>query len=711
MFVRKRPLFDKEAKGKAFDVVSTVSNEGGKGGRVVMHEPRKKVDLEKVIENSIFDFDRVFNEESANGDVYSASVTPLLEKMERQPETTATVFAYGQTGSGKTYTISSFYVQAAEDVLAIAERRGLAVSVRFFEIYGGKCFDLLSGRKQVQPLEDEKGKVNLHGLTNYSATHMMDIVDKVESGLSCRSTGSTSANEMSSRSHSLLELVIHRPGDVEDAQGKLALVDLAGSERGADRGADNRRMRQEGAEINKSLLSLKECIRALYTNGGGDHVPFRGSRLTHILRDAFIGRNSHTVLLAHISPASTTAEHSLNTLRYAHRIKESPSAAELNNNAAPRHSQQKEKDREKDKDKDKPAQLRKPFQPALAEKEPAPPPPGIEEEAVPSNSNADSNNGTGNGNDNDNASSNNRGRQRAQWRLPNRGEGIKESKAREQAQELKRHKRSGAAGVAKQGQEDPAPLKEQGQEEEEEEDGQLPPTPVRALQDQPATNAVVSRRGHERKKDGNSKQSRVEEGEGAADRDGPKERVRARERQPAGRGKRPPHAWNANERGGGAGESREAKEKEEPLARAARVKEEVSQAIAAQERVDGGGSQGGRKGEWLQTKELAAIDKHSAVKASRVEAENELMDLHASALSQLARYHDEEAAALEKAAEEKREGDADTQPYVACLERCLRDRAEVDAQLRAKLDSLKHHLEAESHAERTMEDCFFSRPL
>ena len=56
--------------------------------------------------------------------------------------------------------------------------------------------------------------------------------------------------------------------------GQFSLIDLAGNERGSET-ANDRRIRQEGAEINKSLLALKECIRAMATNQ--KHLPFRGS--------------------------------------------------------------------------------------------------------------------------------------------------------------------------------------------------------------------------------------------------------------------------------------------------------------------------------------------------------------------------------------------------------------------------------------------------
>lgn len=101
--------------------------------------------------------------------------------------------------------------------------------------------------------------------------------------------------------------------------GKLSFIDLAGSERGADVSDQNKQTRIDGAEINKSLLALKECIRAIDLNK--NHTPFRGSKLTLVLKDSFTG-NCRTVMIGNISPSNASSEHTLNTLRYADRVKE-----------------------------------------------------------------------------------------------------------------------------------------------------------------------------------------------------------------------------------------------------------------------------------------------------------------------------------------------------------------------------------------------------
>jgi kinesin family protein 2/24 len=135
---------------------------------------------------------------------------------------------------------------------------------------------------------------------------------------SFRTTQKTEANDTSSRSHAICQVFL-RDRDTGKLKGKLGLVDLAGSERGSDTKSHNAQRRAESADINTSLLSLKECIRALGQKSS--HVPYRGSKLTLILKDCF-SPDSKTTMIATVSPGASATDHSLNTLRYGDRIKE-----------------------------------------------------------------------------------------------------------------------------------------------------------------------------------------------------------------------------------------------------------------------------------------------------------------------------------------------------------------------------------------------------
>jgi kinesin family protein 2/24 len=188
----------------------------------------------------------------------------------------------------------------------------------FFEIYGGKVSDLLNGKKKLVIQEDANSKIQVSGLEERLASSEEEMNEIIEFGHSERTTHSTVANDTSSRSHAICQI------KVKDQQGKglgkLLIVDLAGSERAQDTQSNNRQRRLEGAEINKSLLALKECIRALDSKSG--HVPFRASKLTMVLRDSFLNQqSSKIVMIACINPGSSSADHTINTLRYAQRLK------------------------------------------------------------------------------------------------------------------------------------------------------------------------------------------------------------------------------------------------------------------------------------------------------------------------------------------------------------------------------------------------------
>ena len=138
-------------------------------------------------------------------------------------------------------------------------------------------------------------------------------------GNALRRQGTTSANARSSRSHGVFQILIRKNGRrTKPLFGKLTLIDLAGSERGKDTDHADRRTRVEGAEINKSLLALKECIRAM--SNKKSHLPFRASKLTQVLKDSFVG-DCRTVMIATVSPSARNVDHTTNTLRYAERVK------------------------------------------------------------------------------------------------------------------------------------------------------------------------------------------------------------------------------------------------------------------------------------------------------------------------------------------------------------------------------------------------------
>jgi len=239
-------------------------------------------------------------------------------------EAKVTCFAYGQTGSGKTYTmlgepgVPGLYLLAARDIFANLRRsrRSLSVNVSFYEIYCGKLRDLLNDRQELAAREDANQVVNIVGLEERVISSADELMQFIEFGLSQRASGVTAANDDSSRSHAVLQITLMSSNK---PLGKLSFIDLAGSERGADVHDSDKQTRLDGAEINKSLLALKECIRAL--DQEKRHTPFRGSKLTQVLKDSFTG-NCRTLMIANISPSAGNCEHTLNTLRYADRVKE-----------------------------------------------------------------------------------------------------------------------------------------------------------------------------------------------------------------------------------------------------------------------------------------------------------------------------------------------------------------------------------------------------
>ena len=321
VIVRKRPLSKKEINNGEIDCISCLNP------KVVIHECKIKIDgITKYLEDYDFYFDNTFSENESTEEIYGYTIEPMINLVLKKG--IVTCFAYGQTGSGKTYTMKGIQNLAIESLYEESQKikKKFEFYISFFEIYGGRLYDLLNNKNKLQVFDDSKGITQIYGLQEILAETKEDMLLIIEKANSIRTTHNTVTNETSSRSHAICNIVIKEKGSKEF--GKLSLVDLAGSERAEETQSNNRTRRAEGAEINKSLLALKECIRALQarkTSGNNDiHVPFRASKLTHVLRDSFVSKSdkSRIIMISCINPSYIFSNHSINTLRYSDRLKE-----------------------------------------------------------------------------------------------------------------------------------------------------------------------------------------------------------------------------------------------------------------------------------------------------------------------------------------------------------------------------------------------------
>ena len=339
VIVRKRPLNQKELSQKEVDNISIVDK-----NKVVITELKKKLDLTKYIDKKEFIFDRAYDEKSSNDLIYKEEIRPMIYNAFYQ-KAKVTCFAYGQTGSGKTYTLFGttfsqnaknqtfgLYALAGYDIFNIknSEKKfnNFWVFVSFYEIYCDTLYDLLNNRAKLETREDYKHDINIVGLSENKINSLEELIKVVNYGSKQRTIGKTGANSESSRSHGIIQLRIYDT-EKKAQHAKINFIDLAGSERESDKVNVDKKTRIDGAAINQSLLALKECIRALEMDQL--HLPFRGSKLTLVLRDSFIG-NCKTLMISTISPGYKTSEHTVNTLRYANRLKEIKSMGNIAKN-------------------------------------------------------------------------------------------------------------------------------------------------------------------------------------------------------------------------------------------------------------------------------------------------------------------------------------------------------------------------------------------
>ncbi|KAM7050042.1 kinesin-like protein KIF14 isoform 2-T2 [Molossus nigricans] len=350
--VRVRPFSQREKDENATQAVFL------NGEEIAVRHPDLRHVYSFMYDVSFWSFDESHPHYASQATVYETLAAPLVARALEGYNTC--LFAYGQTGSGKSYTMMGFGEEPGiiprfcEDLFAqVAKRQTQEVryhlEMSFFEVYNEKIHDLLVGKGErgqgKQPLRVREHPVSgpyVEALAVNAVGSYSDVQGWLQLGSKQRATAATCMNDQSSRSHSVLTLLMTRT-QRESVAGeehghrvtsRINLVDLAGSERCGPAGSSGQQLR-EGVSINKSLLTLGKVISALAELGSRRRVfiPYRESVLTWLLKES-LGGNSKTAMIATVSPAASSAEETLSTLRYARQARSIVNVARVNEDAS-----------------------------------------------------------------------------------------------------------------------------------------------------------------------------------------------------------------------------------------------------------------------------------------------------------------------------------------------------------------------------------------
>ncbi|NXT61314.1 KIF14 protein, partial [Chaetops frenatus] len=335
--VRVRPFSNREKTENSFPVISM------SGAETIVQNPSTNQVYSFSYDFSFWSFEKGHPNFASQAMIYKTLALPLLERAFEGYN--ACLFAYGQTGSGKSYTMMGFdedrgiIPRLCEDLfnqIAQTDKEQVLyhLEMSFFEVYNEKINDLLvfkaeNGQKKQQLRVREHPVLGpyVEGLRNLvSCPDFCFLQSWLELGNKQRATAATVMNDKSSRSHSVFTLVMTQTKvefvNEEQCDRRLTshinLIDLAGSECCTKAQTTGERLK-EGVSINKSLLTLGRVISALSKqsqNGKKTFIPYRESVLTWLLKES-LGGNSQTTMIATVSPAASSTEETLSTLRYA----------------------------------------------------------------------------------------------------------------------------------------------------------------------------------------------------------------------------------------------------------------------------------------------------------------------------------------------------------------------------------------------------------
>jgi len=308
VIIRKRPIQDGEED--IVDVRNTTIN---------IYEKIKKVDLSDGTKIRKYNFDKIYSEFSKNEDIFHEYINEAINNMFDNKDYVC--YAYGQTGSGKTHTIIGdsndigLIQLTVTRLFQLIDKSTYKILVSSYDIYNNNIYDLLNEKNKLSVREGYNSKIHIINIYKVELNNYFTFPNLLQKIVQNRNIGKSSQNNRSSRSHAIIEFQLVK-GNNE--YGKITFIDLAGNERGSQSICNNKYEYKENSYINRSLLDLKECIRALKNKK--KHIPFRSSKLTIVLRNSFTN-NCNTLMIGTISPEKVNIYNTLNTLMYTNDVK------------------------------------------------------------------------------------------------------------------------------------------------------------------------------------------------------------------------------------------------------------------------------------------------------------------------------------------------------------------------------------------------------
>ncbi|NXU73630.1 KI18A protein, partial [Oreotrochilus melanogaster] len=331
--VRVRPESQKEKDGNFSKVVHVVDQ------HILVFDPkeeevnffhRKKLihrDINKRTKKDLkFVFDAVFGESSSQLEVFEHTTKSIIDGFLNGYN--CTVLAYGATGAGKTHTmlgspedpgVMYLTMMALYNCMdQIKEDKICNVAVSYLEVYNEQIRDLLVNSGPLAVREDTQKGVIVHGLTLHQPKSAEEILQMLDYGNKNRTQHPTDMNSSSSRSHAVFQIYLRQQDKTASISQNVRIAKNEDSIDVTKKNLNRASFRLSGTVIESPSLERKK-----------QHIPYRNSKLTRLLKDS-LGGNCRTIMIAAVSPSSMFYDDTYNTLKYANRAKDIKSSLKSN---------------------------------------------------------------------------------------------------------------------------------------------------------------------------------------------------------------------------------------------------------------------------------------------------------------------------------------------------------------------------------------------